>query len=166
MSSLYTTGFPEYHGTINGINWSLGAEMQFYVLLALTVGFLNFRTLKIFIFGALAITFLWRLLYRGFPARWQRELCHAALYLRNGTARHARPFAAGIGLAFCQNANVRPTGRLDNRQGNSIPGLLRHHVRRPVDFERRMDYWKFDRMVIFFRTILALAFGLLLLFFA
>lgn len=158
--------FPEYHGTINGINWSLGAEMQFYVLLALTVGFLNFRTLKIFIFGALAITFLWRLYTVVSLPVGSENFAMLRFICATELPGMLDLFAAGIGLAFF--ARTPMFGRLAGSTIGKATVFLAFCAIMSVAlwiFERRMDYSKFDRMVIFFRTILALAFGLLLLFF-
>lgn len=157
--------FPAYHGTINGSNWSLGAEMQFYVLLALIIGFLNFRTLKIFIFGALAITFFWRL-YTVISLPVGSDNFAMLRFIRATELPGMLDlFAAGITLAFF--ARTSTFARLAGSTMGKVAVFLAFCAVMSVAlwlFERRMEIWNFDKMVIFFRTILALAFVLLLLF--
>lgn len=50
------------HGDINGVNWSLGAEMQFYILIALLAACLRNGNVYKVIIAALLITYCWRLM--------------------------------------------------------------------------------------------------------
>lgn len=158
--------FPAWHGSINGSNWSLGAEMQFYVLLALLIGFLNFRTLKIFIFGALAITFSWRVFTLASLPVGSENFAMLRFMRATQLPGMLDLFAAGIGLAFF--ARTPMFARLASSTMGKAAVFLAFCATMLLAlwiFESRMEYWTFNGMVVFFRTLLALAFGLLLLFF-
>lgn len=52
--------FPEFHRSLNPVNWTLGVQMQFYLLLIVLVRFINLSNLRWFIGGAFIIAFAWR----------------------------------------------------------------------------------------------------------
>ena len=52
--------FPGTHGSINGVNWSVGVEMQFYLLIALTLHWLVRAHLATLALGSLCVAWVWR----------------------------------------------------------------------------------------------------------
>lgn len=52
--------FPSTHGSINGVNWSVGVEMQFYLLVALLLPWLVRARLPSLVLICLSVAWLWR----------------------------------------------------------------------------------------------------------
>lgn len=52
--------FPETYGSINGVNWSLGVEMQFYLLMAIVASTLPKLRPSIFLLLSIVVSWAWR----------------------------------------------------------------------------------------------------------
>ena len=155
--------FLPYSGTINGAAWSLGVEMQFYVLIALVLAFWpKNRALPLALAG-IAIAVPWR----AFSFyNWQGDafpIMHACQQII-GTLD---AFFMGAAIALIsRNAEHRLHQYLQPSTRNALifgtaaiaTGILAWHI-----FFAHPNYWNTALMVIAWRTLLALAFALFLL---
>jgi len=144
------------HGAIDGPNWSLGIEMQFYLAMALLIGWID-RTPA------------WRIALYGVVVSWAWRA--AMLFLYGGGA-DAFPvfvkvvqlpgqldeFAAGIVLAKWVLDSRR------NRFSNAVPWMLAAVATGYATFAvfwRHGSYWDIPWMVVLWRTMLAAFFACL-----
>lgn len=77
--------FPDYHRSLNAANWTLGVEMQFYIVLILVIRFVTPGNLTKFIIAAFLLAFAWR--------------CFAFYlsgYLHSGSTEHIFIFATQL----------------------------------------------------------------------
>ncbi|MGZ5100992.1 MAG: acyltransferase family protein [Usitatibacter sp.] len=141
--------WPETFGAIDGPNWSLAIEMQFYVAIALLIAWID-RTPG------------WRIWLYGILISWAWRACMLVLYgnmvgleLFMGTTQLPGvldEFGAGIFLA---------KWTLDKRErmaGHSALWVFAACVTGYVTmtlFWGRASYWNFPGMVVFWRTALA-----------
>jgi peptidoglycan/LPS O-acetylase OafA/YrhL len=156
--------FLPYHGAINGPNWSLGAEMQFYVLVALAAPWLLRTRPWRFALLFVAVAWAWRW------CAWTLFLpgpLDAAYYAQTQLPGMLDEFAIGLLLARFVRApagqafleRLRADARL--RLGLALLAVLAwwglfglHQVH---------DYWEKPLMAVFFRSGLALGAALVVL---
>ena len=158
--------FPQLHGAINGVNWSLGAEMQFYVLMLFIAPWLRVARWWQFTLVLMATAWLWRygvtlLLptsgttgpFLPFVAATQipgmLDEFLAGLLL-------ARFVKSGHGTAFLSKIDTIIGGG-----GVLLTGLFLWAVL--TLFWRHASFWNVPLMATCFRTLLASAFALLIL---
>jgi peptidoglycan/LPS O-acetylase OafA/YrhL len=159
---------PIWHGSINGVNWSLGAEMQFYVLMLLIAPWIRSGRVWQIALVLVGITWAWRFgaWYLMDPKDVERAF--ALWRVASELPGMLDEFAAGLLLA---------------RFVRSEPGRrfleaaeAKKHLLLPVagavalllwplftTYWAYSAFWFFPAMVTFFRTPVALACALLLL---
>jgi len=155
---------PQLHGAINGSNWSLGTEMQFYVLMLLLAPWLRTgRVLTIFLIF-LGLSWAWRALMFYFipisSSTGPFQLFFATTQLP-GTLDE---FAAGILLARLLRSPVAGFWIRDFR--GRVAALIIACATCWLMWSIYWDhasYWDKAYMVIFWRSLLALAFAAILL---
>lgn len=156
---------PALHGAINGPNWSVAAEMQFYVLVMLTVPLLSRIDVRALLAGGLLIAWLSRAL-----AFWAtRDLGNPFFTFVYATQVPSMLDAFAIGLAIARlhldGAFARWTER--SPWPPRIAAAFVFTIALDVVWQTywsHADYWGDAGMVIFWRTGLATTFGALVLF--
>lgn len=94
----------DLHGAINGSNWSLGVEMQFYILIALTAHWLKHVKWWVLLLCSLGISYAWQLgcsVSRRYTATTRR---FQIICQRNSASRYVRRIRCGY--FACQVAHV------------------------------------------------------------
>jgi peptidoglycan/LPS O-acetylase OafA/YrhL len=153
-----------YHGAINGPNWSLGAEMQFYLLVAFAAPWLlrvpPWRLLLVFV----AVAWAWRW---GTWALWLPGPLDAAYYAQTQLPSMLDEFAAGLLLARFVRA---PSGQAllarigaDARVRWAFVLLAALYWWALFTLHQHHDFWEQPLMAVFFRTGLAAGAALVLL---
>lgn len=153
---------PHTHGTINGVTWSLALEMQFYILLVLSIGwFVKLgagRTLLLLIGVAWAWRFGTTLVLP--PGQAVPHLQVIYITQLPGTIDE---FGVGIALALIVNDQQHLLASLLSRSWRNcavwmgfcaVCLTLAGAMFLPVG-----NYWANLQMVVFWRTLLALGFG-------
>lgn len=151
--------FPSTYGSINGVNWSVALEMQFYMLIAFTTPWLSrsgwVRVMLVWVSIAIA----WRYLTTLFLVPTQAAVHYqiVAATMLPGTIDQ---FAMGICLAkLCIN------GKLSFTFKRFIFWLAAAVILLTVSwmsFSTRSAYWYFPEMIWFWRTLVSAAFAALL----
>jgi peptidoglycan/LPS O-acetylase OafA/YrhL len=154
---------PHSHGVINGVTWSLALEMQFYIALILSIGWLvrlgAMRTLALLV----GIAWAWRYGTTFFliPGEAATHLQFIYTTQLPGTLD---AFGMGIALALVVfNGQGFWADRLKPGWGNSAMWLALATVLLALSgkflTQNGGDYWSLPGMVIFWRTSLAMGFG-------
>lgn len=155
--------FPEFHGSINASNWSLGVELQFYILVALLARWLFQIRWHTLILLAILISWSWRL------------ICLSIYGGSNGTsfdgfklffsttqlAGLLDEFAMGLILAkLCLSpAWPRITSLKIWRKLIILTGSILLLSATLLGYQRHATYWNYPFMVIAFKTLLGLSFA-------
>jgi len=155
---------PGLHSVINGPNWSVAAEMQFYVFAMLAVPLLSRVPVRWIFAGGLLIAWVSRAL-----AYWlTRDLgnAHVTFVYATQVPSMADEFAVGICLARLHLDGAIP--RLTARYGAwaLAPAACGFAVALYVAwgvYWAHSEYWGNPWMVVFWRSALALTFGALVL---
>jgi peptidoglycan/LPS O-acetylase OafA/YrhL len=155
---------PGLHSSINGANWSVAAEMQFYVLAILAVPLLSRARLRWILAWGLLVAWCSRAL-----AYWlTRDLANPHITFVYATQVPAMldEFAIGVCIArlyadgtmqrFAQRHRALTTVAITVCLAGALQFVWRTYWAHP-------GYWDNPWMVIFWRTGLALAFGALVL---
>ena len=156
---------PDYHGAINGSNWSLGTEMQFYILIALSIIYL--KKLKWWHIGiaAILISYCWRffaLIHSNISAPLG---VYKLFVMATQLPGMLDEFSVGILLAFLIKSPLWT--RLTSFKKTSIFILfffslvfvsLTIHL-----YLAYSSYWDYPYMVIFFRSLMAISIGIVIL---
>jgi peptidoglycan/LPS O-acetylase OafA/YrhL len=142
---------PHTHGSIDGANWSLAIEMQFYIAVALLIGWLDRSSAwKIFIAGAV-ISWAWRA-----AMFWMHSPEHGYIFLyATQLPGLLDEFAAGIVLA-----KLLLDGRRDwfsHPIAWVLAAIVTGYVAMAI-YWPHASYWGFPAMVTFWRTLFALFF--------
>ena len=154
--------FP-YAGAINGAAWSLGVEMQFYVLIALTLAFWPQKRALPLIFAGIAAAMLWRI----FCFRHWFGNASLMLHACQQLIGHIDAFSMGAAIALISrnpqhflHKYLHPSARnaLTWFSLAVLSGVLAWRI-----FWSHLNYWNSALMVIGWRTLLALTFALFLL---
>jgi len=136
------------HGAIDGVNWTLGVEMQFYLLVAVLIRWIDRAPGWRIWLWCIAIAWAWRagavILHAGEAGplfMWTTQLPGAL-----------DEFGAGIFLAkWVLEGRVRiPAPRLSWAIGTAVFGYTAVSI-----YWQRADYWIFPAMVVFWRTAFA-----------
>ena len=147
--------FFAYYGAINGPNWSLGTEMQFYLLVALAAPLLRTVRWWQLALPALAVAWAWR-----WGSWW---LLHEGPADRPYMAQTQLPgmldaFAIGLLLARFVRS---PRGRRSLESLSAGPALRRAGLAAVavawwavLRLHQSFDYWEEPAMAVFFRTAL------------
>lgn len=151
--------FPTTYGSINGVNWSVALEMQFYMLVALTTPWLaRTRWFKvILVWVAIAVT--WRYISTLFLVPRVAVVHHqiVAATMLPGTLDQ---FVMGICLAkLTLDGHLRFTPLRMLAWVGATVLLLTTAL---MTFSPRSAYWYFPEMIWFWRTLVSAGFGALL----
>ena len=156
---------PALHGAINGPNWSVAAEMQFYVLMMLAAPFVSRIDIRALLAGGLLIAWISRAI-----AFWAtHDLGKPFVTFVYATQVPSMLDAFAIGLAI---ARLHLDGGLRRWTARSPwPPLIAAAFAFTIGLDvvwqtywSHADYWGDGAMVIFWRTGLAATFGALVLF--
>jgi len=154
----------DWYGAINGPNWSVGTEMQFYLLMALAAPCL--RTARVWTIALLGIGVAW--LWRwGAWALYQPRPLDIAYMAQTQLPGMLDEFAIGLLLARFVRA---PSGQaLLHRLGTHAPSRYALALLAALcwwvlfTLYQDHDYWGVPAMAVFFRTALALGAALVVL---
>jgi peptidoglycan/LPS O-acetylase OafA/YrhL len=155
---------PWLHSSINGANWSVAAEMQFYVLVMLAVPLLSRLDLRWLLAGGLLVAWGSRAL-----AYWAtRDLGNPNTTFVYATQVPAMLDAFAIGLCIARLHLDGTIQRLVVRHGAILRSVTAGVFAIALciawnSYWAQSDYWGNAWMVIFWRTALALMFGALVL---
>ena len=156
---------PALHGAINGPNWSVAAEMQFYVLVMLIAPLLSRIDVRVLLVGGVLVAWTARAL-----AFWvTRDFTNPFFRFVYATQVPSMLDAFAIGLAI---ARLHLDGTFKRWTAQSPwPALIASAFLFTMALDTvwhtywsSADYWSDAAMVIFWRTGLATAFGSLVLF--
>lgn len=153
---------PLTHGTINGVTWSLALEMQFYLALMLSIGYLLKRN-------------TWSVLLVLVTLAWAWRFGTTLLLQPAGSTAHLRwvystqlpgtfdAFGIGMTLALLLLKGQAPWARyLQLGWPQCLGWAIASFVLLStawVLFVPRSSYWDHTSMVVFWRTLLASGFG-------
>ncbi|MFZ4834139.1 acyltransferase family protein [Rouxiella sp. Mn2063] len=162
---IHNTNY-DYHGAINGSNWSLGAEMQFYILIALTAQWLKNVKWWVLAGTALLISYSWR-----FAAFSLVDLSQPLGVFKLFVSSTQLPgmldeFAAGILLARLVTSEIGAK-ILSYKYASKIILLIASIVICYLSFSvyfKYASFWQYPYMVVFFRTAIAISAATILLF--
>ncbi len=154
--------FPAYAGALNGAAWSLGVEMQFYILIALLLPFWpRHRALSLALLG-IVMSILWRTFCWH---HWQGNAT-MTMHAASQIIGCLNAFFMGAALALITynrghflHAYMQPGARNAGLWllAATLCGTAAWHI-----FWPRAGYWHLAGMVIGWRTLLTLAFTLYL----
>ena len=157
----------QWHGAINGVNWSLGAEMQFYVLMLLLAPWLREGRTLVIATVLIGVTWAWRLGSWYIMQPQDHETAFALWRVATQLPGMLDEFLAGLllarfvrsttGQAFIGKvrANFALFALLLSIFSALLWATLYYYWEYPV-------FWFYPSMVTFFRTPLALAWALLI----
>lgn len=152
------------HGAINGPNWSIGVEMQFYLLMMITFRMLvRLHPLKILL-GCIVISWLWRSLVFFFFCPGSTCSSHHAFFLSTQLIGCLDEFSFGICLCrmIVDKDRFFPAGSLYRNPWFWLAGTGFLAWLALVIFWRWAVYWEFWWMVIFWKTLAGMSFFALL----
>lgn len=151
--------FPSTYGSINGVNWSVALEMQFYMLVALTTPWLaRTRWYRIFLVWV-AIAVAWKYLSTLLLVPKEAEVHHqiVAATMLPGTLDQ---FVVGICLAkLCIDGHLKFTPL---RMVLWLVAAIALLAAALLTFMPRSAYWYFPEMIWFWRLLVSAGFGALL----
>jgi peptidoglycan/LPS O-acetylase OafA/YrhL len=160
----------QYHGAINGPNWSLGTEMQFYVLVVVIAPMLLRAPAWTCFLSMVAVAWAWRagvLLLETHQVQADVFRTFVACTQMPGMLDE---FAVGLLLArFVRSSTGRKMLAMSQTGGSAwltvaiaaAAGVLMYATL--ALFWNFATFWDYPAMVVGFRTLLALAFGMFLL---
>ena len=155
---------PGLHSSINGANWSVAAEMQFYVLAILAVPLLSRARVRWIFAGGLSVAWFSRAL-----AYWlTRDLGnpHVTFVYATQVPSMLDEFAIGICIARLHADGTMQRLVQRHRSLTLVSAAVCLAVALQVvwrTYWAQSGYWDNPWMVVFWRTGLALAFGALVL---
>lgn len=156
--------FFDWYGAINGPNWSLATEMQFYLLMALAAPWLRRARPGSIALASIGIAWAWRW---GAWALYQPGPQDVAYMAQTQLPGMLDEFAIGLLLARFVRA---PSGQAflrrlaaDARRRCALLALAALGGWAVVSLEQAWDYWEWPAMAVFFRTALAACAALLVL---
>lgn len=156
--------FPDYHRSINAVAWTLGAEMQFYILLAITITFVNRNNLKYCLGFAIITALLWRFWsYWSLPISQDTE----ALFIKATQLPGMLDlFAIGAFLALFVRSSkfTELRASLYKKLFLCLASVIMLTIAMKI-FLNYQAYWPYPLMVTGFRTFFGIAIGGILLFF-
>jgi peptidoglycan/LPS O-acetylase OafA/YrhL len=153
---------PYTHGVINGVTWSLALEMQFYVALVLSVGWLVRLGAGKTLLLLTAIAWVWR-----YGTTWVlppgQAIPHLQVIYTTQLPGTLDEFGVGIALALVVHNSKHWLAPLLARRWRNCLGWLVFSAlcltAAGAIFLPRGNYWSYFGMVVFWRTLLAIGFG-------
>lgn len=151
--------FPKAQGSIDGANWTLGVEMQFYLLVCLLAPLLRKKSPFLILLGGVAIAWLWRVsCYWYFHHHLKLTDSSSLFFAVTQLPGMIDEFAFGI--FFARIVTDDHAGHLMKKMinlrwlwvfGFFVLGYLIMHV-----FWKHAEYWNNWKMVVFWRSSLGL----------
>ncbi|MBN5273128.1 acyltransferase [Serratia marcescens] len=155
----------DLHGAINGSNWSLGVEMQFYILIALTAHWLKHVKWWVLLLCSLGISYAWRLA-AVYLVDIQQPLGIFKLFV-SATQLPGMLDEFAVGILLARLLTSQFGHRLVSNRKYSTVSLMCAAVALTTGamciYLKYASFWNYPLMVIFFRTLLAAAFGMIVL---
>jgi len=153
---------PDTHGVFNGVTWSLGLEMQFYVALVFGIGWLLKLGAWRALLGLVVMSLAWRY-GTTFVLKPGEAIPHLQVIYTTQLPGTLDAFGMGIALALLV---VKGQGFWARRVQQGWQNCLVWVVLAGcllwlagALFVPRANYWSHTGMVVFWRTILAAGFG-------
>jgi peptidoglycan/LPS O-acetylase OafA/YrhL len=160
--------FPQWHSAINGPNWSLAVEMQFYVLVAIIAPWLRLANPWTIMIAMIGVSWSWRFAATSYLGVAPETEPHKLFLVTTQLPGMLDEFAIGIGLARLVSSTYWP--RMARVFSLPIPAFGLAALVSALLFMAfsvywpNAGYWDSVWMVTFFRTLLGLAFGGVVLF--
>lgn len=153
------------HGDINGVNWSLGAEMQFYLLIALLATCLRKCSIYKVIIPTLLITYSWRLfVIHHSDVQTPLDIFHFFVWATQLPGM-LDEFLIGYLIArFVRSEHATKIFAYKRTPLILFVSFLSMLYFLLTIYLDKSSFWQFPFMVLFFRTLIALTFGVLILF--
>ncbi|HUX62984.1 acyltransferase [Sulfuricella sp.] len=148
--------FPGTHGSINGVNWSIGVEMQFYFLVALVLPWIVRTSALVLIATFFTIAWAWRAAVFGLLGDQGAFLLFQYTTQLPGTLDQ---FVLGILLCkiMLDPKYVSVAEWIKQHYAIVILGGLVTGIVMFSIYINHADYWPNNWMVIFFRTLIGAA---------
>lgn len=153
------------HGAINGSNWSLGVEMQFYIFIALFAGWLKRVPWWVLLLSALTVSYAWRFAAFSLISLDQPLGVFKLFVSATQLPGMLDEFAIGILLARLITSDLG-VKIVSNRRYSTISLMVIAALLTTAALSIYLKYasfWNYPWMVVFFRTLLASAFGMIIL---
>lgn len=155
---------PRLHSAINGANWSVATEMQFYLVAALAAPLLARVRVRWLLAGGLAVAWA----TRAFAWWATRGLDNPAVTFVYATQAPAMADEFAIGLCIARLHLDGTVTRIAARWGRWAPAATATVLAAALwlawgTYWAQDDYWRNPWMVVVWRTTLAFAFGALVL---
>lgn len=153
--------FPATHGSINGPTWSVAAEMQFYLIMALALPWVGRWRAGWVI--AIGLALAWGLRSAVFAVAEAQELDHTTRFIYATQApMMADAFAFGIALALLAYRGVWQGWWATTRArwALALAAVGTSALALTLFFPHAGDYWSTPAMLIFWRSLLCLSFAL------
>lgn len=146
--------FPWTHGSINGVNWTIGVEMQFYLLVALVLPWIVRTNALVMVATFFTIAWAWRAAVFGLLGDGAPPL----LLFQYSTQLPGTLDEFVLGMLLCKimlDPEYASAAQWIKRHyamviaGGLVTGIVMFSI-----FRNHGDYWPHSWMVIFFRTLI------------
>ncbi|MBX9000478.1 acyltransferase [Klebsiella aerogenes] len=153
------------HSDINGVNWSLGAEMQFYLLIALIGPFIKDCKIYKVVLPAIIITYIWRIFIVHNSSTESPQ--DVFLFFVRATQLPGMLDEFLIGYLLARFVRSASAVRFFKYKYTSVILLTLSVMMVWLFFSiylKHSSFWPYPYMVVFFRTYIALTVGTIILF--
>lgn len=154
---------PNFHGSINGSNWSLGVEMQFYLMLLVISPWLYRTKIWAILIAFIATAWVWR--YAAFTLIPIDSVTGSYKLFVGATQLPGMLDEFAVGLALAKLLRSSSGANLLQYFGTplrsafaALTAMLMFYLILRV-YWPFASYWDVKPMVVFFRTLLAFSFG-------
>jgi peptidoglycan/LPS O-acetylase OafA/YrhL len=158
---------PQLHGSINGSNWSLATEMQFYILMLLIAPWLRVERWWVIALVFLLMAWLWRAGVSAWVQPSEQSGVFPVFVAATQLPGMLDEFLVGLLLARLVRSDYGEKifeKKCLNRVKLAILTAIFLYVTFNI-YQSYGSYWDYPFMVIFWRSLLAFTFGLILLLF-
>lgn len=162
--------FPKLHGGINGVNWSLGTEMQFYLLIMIIAPWLKVANFWKILIIFLSISWLWRYGVTIFVPPSQELGTFTQFVAATQLPGMLDEFLVGILLARLVRSEYGSkfvNAKLKSGFGFFVllvVSIIATIVALSI-YWKNTTYWDSNLMIVFYHTLVAITCGLILLVF-
>lgn len=152
--------FVDYHGSINGVNWSLGPEMQFYLVILFFAPLLRKSNIYVIAAIALSITYCWRIVvFNNFNMPAELGVYKMFVY---ATQLPGMLDEFLIGLLIARFIMSDKWDKLEKSKVFLIIAIFSALILTSITLKLYIQYstfWNNVYMVVFFRTLFAISVG-------